>query len=163
MADEHERHPADDLDGQARSATRIGNEADVHAVVEHRLMHAAGRFMTDPDGDAGKGLLEFVEQRRQAIQPDAGTCGNLERAGTCLDLIHLARQFVGQTDQLLAEGEAGLPGVVKPDPAEESFGQRLAEFRFHGVERLADMGRGAAMDAGGVGEALGESDVAENP
>jgi hypothetical protein len=31
------------------------------------------------------------------------------------------------------------------------------------VERLAGIGRGAAVEAGGVGEALSESDVTEDP
>jgi hypothetical protein len=43
------------------------------------------------------------------------------------------------------------------------FGQWLAEFRFQGVKRMAGIGRGAVVAAGGGGETLGVRHAAEEP
>jgi len=110
-----------------------------------------------------KGLLECAEQLRQAIQSDAGACGNFKRAGASPEFIQLVRQLIGQPDHLTAVFVADLPGRVEMDMAEAVLGQRHVELPFEGVERLAGVGRGAAMEAGGVGEALGDRHVAKDP
>ena len=163
MADEHERHPAENCSGQSRPAPRIGHQAGVRVVVEHRLMHAVARFQTDADVDVGKSLPEAGEQRRQAIESDAGTRGNFQRAGAGPDFVHRVHQRIFEADHVPAVFVADLSGRIQVDPAEAGYGQRQVEGLFERMERLAGIGRRATVKAGGTGEALSDRHVAEHP
>ena len=98
------------------------------------------------------------------MQADARAGGHVEglKAGR-LDPGHLNLQLVGQPDNLAAVVIGDLAGGIQLNAVDTGQGQRLAERLFHGMELMAGIGEGAAVEAGGIGEAASVRHVAEEP
>ena len=159
-----ERHFMEGLDGQSRQVARAGDEAQVRLVAEDGVMDVRHGFVIHLDVHLGQHGLEPVEQGWQAVQADAGAGGHVEgdRAGRP-DPGHLNLHFVGQPDNAPAFCVGNLAGGIQLNAAEAGLGERGAEGLFHGVELVAGIGRGAIVQAGGVGEASSVRHVNEHP
>ncbi len=127
-------------------------------------MDARHGFVTNPDVHPGQRGLEPVEEGRQAVQADAGARGHMEglNAGRP-DPGNLNAHFVGQPDNLAAVVMGDLAGLIQLQLAQTGHGQQRAEGLFQGVELVAGIDRGAVVEAGGIGEALGVRHVNEHP
>jgi hypothetical protein len=98
------------------------------------------------------------------MQADAVTRGHVKglNAGRP-DPGHLSAHFVGQADNTPAFFVGNMSGGIQMNAAEAGQRQRLAEGLFHGMELVAGIGRGAVVDASGVGEAVSGCRVNEDP
>jgi len=127
-------------------------------------MDARHGVVTNLNIRLGQRNLEPVKEWRQAVQADAGARGHMKglNAGRP-DPGNLNAHLVGQPDNLAAVVMGDLAGVIQLQPAQTGHGQQRAEGFFHGVELVAGIGRGAVMEPGGIGEALGVRHVNEEP
>jgi len=110
MADEDQRVLAQLHDLEFRVTGRVGDQAQVHDVAQHVLIHLVGAAIFDVDVDGGIALEEFLEVGRQDVQADAVNGGDADVAGNDrFDFLELAVERIVGLEDLLAVNRKALP------------------------------------------------------
>jgi hypothetical protein len=78
MADEHQPFVAERVRGQPAPPARIADQAEIHRVRQHLLMHAVNEAVADADFDPGMNPLKLGQHGRQLVQADAVAGGQLD-------------------------------------------------------------------------------------
>ena len=103
MTDEHQPLVADALDGQSGPPPGIGDQAKVHLVVQHQLMHPVNVFVADLDLNPWERLPELPEHGLELMQAEAEAGGQFKVVGGGFaDPLHLPVQFPAKPENLKA-------------------------------------------------------------
>ena len=163
VADEHQLVPAEVLDDQSGLLGRKRHEPEVSVPFEHVRVHLRGTAVVHDDLHLGVGSLELFQKGRQFMQADVVHGGDPQfPRHHVLQLADAVAEALEGVQNFPAGLEKGFPFLRDGEVLFASFDQADVEMLLQRADLLADRTLGDGVQRGGLREAGGLNEVAED-